>query len=372
MKPTKKVVTLFIAILWFTSASTLLGTNVKIIPNGKLKISNDGGLLLNPKSFCVTQDSLFLIPDLDAGNVKIYEKKGRILKLVKTIENKGFSNDALADPTLCFYDKVQSKFGVYDQGLRKIILFDRIGRLQFKRDKSIYCLRGLDQMRLSEDGNKLLIAGTKVAADRTIYEFYSIDLENDEPNFILSAHEKFDMANQAEFISRLYETPDLLGVEGIGRFACHKNQIYFARSGDIKVRQLSDQTNEKKVFFGKTTKNYRKPFRSKRLSEAYQLDDSKLIRNEWDKMSFVRHVFTSSKHIILIYEGPIRGKSSPKFRMQFYDFNRNFIKELPIPGRPASKMWFDKEKNVLYSLSNSKDTKREGYFISVYLIQVQD
>ncbi len=79
-------------------------------------------------------------------------------------------------------------------------------------------------------------------------------------------------------------------------------------------------------------------------------------------MSFVRNIFTNPKYVLVIYEGP-----NPKnFRLQFYTLEGTFKGEVPIPGQPNWKMWYDKNGNFLYSLSNNSD--KGVYFILKYKI----
>jgi 6-phosphogluconolactonase (cycloisomerase 2 family) len=125
------------------------GQNVKFVE--KIEFSSETELPLRPKAFCVTEDEVFIIPDYHEGNVKIFEKNGKVLEVVKAIGRKGYGPDEFSKPAFCFYNKDESKMGVMDLGIRKIFIYDRIRRIEFKRVKEISCWRGAYDIQLIKD-----------------------------------------------------------------------------------------------------------------------------------------------------------------------------------------------------------------------------
>jgi tyrosine-protein phosphatase YwqE len=95
------------------------------------------------------------------------------------------------------------------------------------------------------------------------------------------------------------------------------------------------------------------------------------MRNERAKMSYVRQIFTTPKHVLVVYEGPVNPTQDKEghFRMQMYTLNGKFLGDVPIPGHPDRKMWLDKDEYILYSLA-SQDRKDGGheYFILKFII----
>ena len=88
--------------------------------------------------------------------------------LTNIIGQKGYGEDGFVRPTFCSYDKVDNKFAVMDFGLKKIFIYDRIGRIYFKRVKEIACWRRGTDIELS--GDKLFISGLAIDENKRFDE----------------------------------------------------------------------------------------------------------------------------------------------------------------------------------------------------------
>ena len=133
----------------------------------------------------------------------------------------------------------------------------------------------------------------------------------------------------------------------------------------IKINMKSGKLG----FFGEKPPHYIKPFASKQMIEARRNRNSNIVQSEKSKMSYIRDIFASPKHVLVIYEGPVKQDKKPNFRLQFYTLDGNFLEEIPIPGKPGKTMCLDKEKDILYSLtSEMRDDLNEEYFIWEYKI----
>ena len=196
-----------------------------------------------PWSFCVTEDGLFLIPDYKTGNIKIYERRERVLALDKISGRKGFGVDDFAEPVFCFYNKVEGKFGVLDFGRIKTFLYNRVGRVEFGR------INDASRRHIME--HKLLLSGYKTGQNSNPYDFYYINM----------------------------------------------------------------------------------------------------IKNQATLMSYIKNIFARSKHILVIYDGPVKWNKSSNFWLQHYTPKGNFVEEAHLPKQLEHKMWLDKDKHILYSLS---------------------
>ncbi len=359
MEQKPRLITVLLVVLMLLGINPLVGVNkpgIQFIE--KIEFSPESESPLVPRAFCVTDDELFIIPDYQSGNIKIYEKSGKYLELIKTIGQKGFGQNKLVKPAFCFYNKEESKFGVMDFGLRKVFIYDRIGRVEFILKKAIYCFDLGFNIQIS--GNRLLISGHKTDKNERHYHLYSVDLKNNEVINLLPSYQKYGFNSHREFEVEIYK--DNIGAIGInGWFDIQGDVVFFVWEGDLRIIKINIKSQEITTF-GEKTSSYIKPYASKKLLEARQNRNFNVTRSEKEKMSFVRNIFTNPKYVLVIYEGP-----NPKnFRLQFYTLEGTFKGEVPIPGQPNWKMWYDKNGNFLYSLSNNSD--KGVYFILKYKI----
>ena len=322
---------------------------MKIEQSGKIKLlSQDVNFLQKPRDFCVTEDNLFLIPDYKAGDIKVYESNG---KIVNILGKKGVGPNEFVKPTFCFFD--EGKFGVMDWGIRKIFIYDRIGNTKnFKRVKEIRCFSLGTEIHLRS--NKLLVSGYTPDKNSKPFDLYYIDLASNQTNLLLPSYEKYGLKSFDEYETKYRRQPDI-GAIGIGGwFDVHEDDVYFVWEGDLKIIKQNIRTRELS-YFGKKTVNYVKPYATKKLINSLRTRDFKTIQQEKSKMSYVRSIFTSKKYVLLIYESTVKKKKNPVFIIQFYMFNGDFLEEIPIPGEPDRKMFFHKNKNILYSLCSILD-----------------
>ena len=332
----------------------------------KIQFSTKFESPINTLGFCVTEDELFIIPDYTAGNIKIYEKVGEFLGLVRIIGQKGYGHTEFAKPSFCFYNKIESKFGIMDFGTRKISIYDRIGRTAFGKIQEVHCWRGASDFQLL--GNKLLISGYALDQNGAPYDLYYIDLNNDKRNFLLPSYYKYGLKSFKEYKSK-YKESEIPSIGIRGWLDVYGDDVYFAWEGDLRIIKLNIKTRDL-IFFGKKTSHYVKPFASEKLIKGHRVGDINLTLGERAKMSYIRNIFAIPKYVLVIYEGPVKKDKETNFRLQLYSLNGDFLKDLPIPGKPDHKMWFDKEKKILYSLSTGKPTEQPRYSILKYKIKL--
>ncbi len=365
MKSTTKYITLCLAAFFiFFNTGSVFGANVNVKLVEKIKFFSESKSPQKPWAFCVTGDGLFIIPDYQAGDIKIYERNGAFLYLIETIGRKGFGKDEFGEPTLCFYNKTENKLGIFDFGQRKIFIYDRMERLDFRRIKSVYCQRlGYDIQLI---GNRLLISGYKVDQNTGPYSLYYINLSNDQESFLLPAHHKYGLKSSKEYEYQVHGKPNIRAVGRKGWFDVDEKgeYVYFVWEGHLKIIKLNMKSGELSSF-GKESSHYIKP-KGEKLLESRRSRDLKKILAERAKMSYVTDIFTTIKHVLVIYKGPIKEGMGSNFRLQFYTLKGAFVEEVPIPGQPDYKMCLDKEKKILYSLKSSGENSR--YFILKYKI----
>jgi hypothetical protein len=341
--------------------TTVLGFNIKLIK--KTKLSQENTLLGNPWSFCVTEDDLFLIPDYKAGNVKIYDGNGNLLTV---FGSKGYGPGEFVNPTFCFYNKADTKFGVMDHRMRKIFVYKRTGKTDFTRVHELFCLAAGNAIQLQ--GNKLLVSGYKTSPNNKPYDLYYVDLTNNQNTFLLPSYYKYGLKSPEEFKTKYIIKREIPAIGIRGWFDILGDDVYFIWEGDLSVIKINIKSG-KLSSFGEKVPNYVKPFTSKKLLDGLRNRDINIIRNEKAEMSFVRNIFASPNYILVIYEGPVKQDNESNFRLQFYTINGHFLEEIQIPGKTDRRMYFDKEKDILYSLFNeAEDDLHEGYFILGYKI----
>ncbi len=122
--------------------------------------------------------------------------------------------------------------------------------------------------------------------------------------------------------------------------------------------------------FGTQPPHYIKPNAAPGLLEARRKKDIASIENEKAKMSYVRQIFTGTTYVLVIYQVPVKQGNESNFRLQFYTLDGDFIDEIPIPGQPDRKMWFDKERHILYSLAGQPGEDGQYYSIVKYKISL--
>jgi hypothetical protein len=349
----------------------LLGVNIEFL--GKMEISQSP--LPDVWDFCVTDDEMVIIPDYRAGNLKIYGKiidnEKESLRQEKIIGQRGYGPDEFLRPTLCYYDEVGEKLAVMDHGIRKILIYDRIGRTYFKRVQEIACWRGAFDIQLT--GERLFISGYASDSEKRNYDFYYVDLINEETTYLLPSYLKFGLKSSLEFEKKVIEADEISAIGLKGLFALHKDVAYFLWEGNLKVIKLNILSgNIEQKTFGKQPPHYIKPFVSNKLVEYYRMDKKlELNKSEKAKMSYVRDIFVNDRYVMIIYEGPVKQNNASNFRIQFYTLDGDFIKEEFMSETPTHKMWFDKNKSILYFLS-CKTGGESGQSYSILKYQIHE
>jgi hypothetical protein len=369
MKLGKKITTVLLSVfICEFSTNFLFGEfEVKLVERIVIPKNEDLSKTLTlPLAFYVTGDGVFIIPDYEAGNIKVYEEVGGFLELVNTIGRKGFGVGDLQEPKYGFYDETESELGVIDYGLRKIFIYERVDRMKFICVQEFPCLRlGYDIQLAKKD--IVLVSGAKIGQDGKSYGLYCVALKNDYQAMpLLPLYKNFGFASDKEYKKQM---KDISKIGTKSWFDIYEDNIYFVWEGDLRILKLNIEGGEP-TYFGKKTSNYTKPSASEELKSALIKEDYTLIQNEKSKMSFVRNIFVTSKYVLLVYEGP--GKQD--FTLQFYTLDGDYLNEIALPstneGQPDSRLVFDKNRGILYSLSSEVDKHGEHFYILKYKINL--
>lgn len=334
------ITAILISILFFNS--TLLCTKIEYI--GKARFS-DEVLLQFPSSFSVTEDGTLLVLDFKADDVKIYRQNGDFVKLLC---RKGYGPNEIADPTFCHYSN--KKFIVYDNGQRKIFIYEKKGKFDFERVKEIYSLDGGFDYYLEKD--RLYISGNKDNKANEPFALYSIDIreKSGDNQYFLPAHLKVGLNSIDEFRLKYYRSIDIAAIGYKGRFDVFGGHAYYCWECDLKVFKIDLKTGTISTFGEKKT-HYVKPHLSKRLENAWKTMNGKTIYEERAKMSYVWQILTTNKHVVLIYNLPIKpNESRQTYMVQFYTHAGDFVTELKMPGKSGPTLFLEKNSGLLYTI----------------------
>jgi hypothetical protein len=344
----------------------MFSSSVKLIE--RIGLSQEPEPILKTKAFCLTDDGIFIIPDYQAGNVKVYEKNGGTLEWVNTIGRKGYGPGEFSRPSFCFYNKTENKFAVMDTGTRKIFIYYRNGRIDFERIGEFFCRRLGDDIQLQ--GNRLFISGYLPDPDGNPYDFYYIDLTNNQTTFLLPSYLKYGLNSSREYENQFRKERGIPAVGINGWFDIYRDDAYFVWEGNLKIIKLNIVSREiNRNPFGTQPPHYIKPYASQELIDSRRKRNLKLHLSEKAKMSYVRSIFVNSSYVLVIYEGPNNQGNASSFRVQFYTLDGDFIKEAPLPGQPDRRMWLDKDKHILYSLSGKSSNQGKRYYFIKYEVQ---
>jgi hypothetical protein len=211
-------------------------------------------------------------------------------------------------------------------------------------------------MRLSGDGQQLIVSGYVTDKDKKSYELYGINLENPEQkDYLLPSYQKYHLANDKEYQIGYFEKRTLPAI-GIKAFIdVIYDDVYFVWEAKLKIIKLNLKTKEKTVF-GHPTPHYTEPVASAELVNAYRDKDYRRVWQERMKMSFVRDIFATSQYIFVVYDGPGQGN----FWIQMYTPEGKFLgeKQIKLPkDQFYQEMWLEKQSNTLYSLSRTVSNK---------------
>jgi hypothetical protein len=368
---TKFIILLISAIFILSNANPiLLGVNIKFLE--QLEISQEGESLLKPKAFCITDDGIFIIPDYEAGNIKIYEKvvedNKELLRKVKIVGRKGYGKDEFVRPGFCFYNKSENKFVVLDFGIKKIFIYDRIGRIDFKRVKEVSCWDGAYDIKLID--NWLFVSGYTTAPNERHYDFYYIDLTNNQTTYLLPSSDKFELSSTSpsDFETKyLKKHIPVVGIKGF--FDIYRDDAFFVWEGNLKVIKINIESGELAPQpFGMRPPHYVKPYTTENMINWKREGEDNLIENEKAKMSYVKNIFVSSRYVMVIYQGSVNQGNALSFWMQFYTLDGDFINEVNISDQLDWRMWFDKDTQILYSFKEELSKKDGKFFILKYKI----
>ena len=375
----------------FVALVALIFSITFLFPNGfkirlveKIELGENSELSSIPRIFNVTEGGLLLIPDHRAGFIKIFEKNGNYLKLVKKFGPEGFGKKDFEfdSPAYSFYDKHTGKFGVINvrkegkSSKRKLFIFDRINQIDFKLACTVKDVDGYD-MKLWND--HLIISGYKKFEEKP-FDLYMINLEKIEKEEaleivpLLPSPEKYGLSDKNYQIKYYNQILPAIGIRAY--IDIEGDDVYFVWEGKLRVIKMNLKSKEQTVFEQPPMQQipyYVEPETSDnlpKLIKAYNDRDNDEYLRLKAEMSQVTDIFATPLYVFVVYQGP----TDKSFRMAAFTPEGKFLKDIEIPGEAGSKMWLDEdidEKNchTLYSLK--KSSKDEDTQILIYKVKVE-
>lgn len=347
---------LYILLVLAFFAGRLWGFDIKFLE--KFELSQKKELIAYPMSLCVTEDDLFLLSDMKLAHVKVYDNRGN---LVKILGRHGFGPNEFTRATYSFYE--DGKFGVYDMDAWRVHLYDREGKQDFKRVKSVFCYNTITDAHLK--GNKLYVAGYKVGDDNNPYGFFSIDIHSGKSELLMPVYYSYGVTSYSEYKASI-DSLLVNMVGGMNKFDIDGNFAYYIWEGNLSIIRIP-LSGGKINCFGHKTDNYIPPFISNEILKTIDLRYGKAnaYGKARGKMSFVHKIFACSDYVLLIYRGPTRNETLLPYTAQFYTPEGDFIDEVRLPAYHYCMPFFlDKEKNILYSVAEGEgEADEERYFV---------
>jgi len=346
---------LIVVLLISTFGYGIFGGDIRLTDHGKILLSDDP-MLGGPASFCVTEDNKFIVSDFKLCDIKIYDSKGKFLKVFGSM---GFGPNEFGQLLAITYSK--KMLIVSDVAQKKFFIYERKGDLDFVRTKEIRSsIIGFD---LKLQGNELYITGDITSPKNETYCIFSLNIkENNRLSYILPAHIKYGLNSENEYQHEVLGKRDYGVIGRKGRIDIVGNVAYYYWEGDLKIFKID---LEKKTFstFGEKTSHYRKPSSSNKLINALSSRDMNTYASIKGRMSYLSFISASPKYVLLIYTSCNDAKDYTKMLtkddiimlMQVYSLDGKFLKEILIPGDTGNEFFFDKRENILYTIIYAED-----------------
>ena len=311
--------------------------------------------------FAVTEDDLYLIPDYKAGDIKVYDMKGRF---VKRVGRRGVGPNELMEPRQSDY--VDGKFVVLDMGRRQYTLYQRDKDAvlkEFKHLRSIYMGNDVAMMK----DNQALFSGYVPGKDGTEWRCFTYDFNTGQYNYLADIATFFGFSSDKEY-QKARKDISIIGSQGYcdwwGDYA------YLIWRGNLKIMKINMKTREMESF-GKKTENYLQPTATERKRKALRERNLRVLGEEAGKYSDIMGLYTNKDYLLLMYNKPrVKGEEVNSRMLQFYTLDGTFINELQITHGTGCVLFLSKDKNddILYMLHPGEAEDYQEYLVSRFKI----
>jgi hypothetical protein len=354
-----------LCVFLFSSPYGVVGKDIPLPET--INIDPDANLKVTPMSFCGTEDNLFLLPDHQAGTIKVFNKEGNYLKFIKALGPEGVGTGDLKQPMFCAYSREHGLFGVFDYGLKEVFIFER-GRekVDFTLIEIFPCERGAYDIAFARNGD-VVVSGYVTDKEGNPFDLYSVNIESGQINYLLTSAQKYGLETYDQYVSE-YRIKQTIPAQGTQAFIDINDDdlVFVWEASALQIIKFNLDSRSKRSFGHNKTSNYTKPDLD-RLASSYKTGDFPNAWQEQKKMAYVRNIFVGNDHIFLVYE-TARNNSPSTFWLQQYDPAGNYQGEFLIPGSPDIQMWFDAENYDLYAFSKKPGNNANELSILKYKI----
>jgi len=325
-------------------------------------------LLRTPYSFCVTHRDEIIVVDGRAGDIKIYDSKGKFLGI---LGKKGPGPGEYMQPVFCDYQA--SRFAVIDMHKKRLLIYRDEGGGDFRISGELPCWGGGFDLRIR--GREILVSGLQANREKRMYSLYQVDMDSRNVRFLVPYWDKFGQSSWISFMKKRVEIANA-PIIGLFGFCDHtRDHAYFVWEGDLRIIKTDIKTGKSSSFGGKTA-NYRQPEVSKAMNRAYQARDKAALTRERQNLSCINGLFAHENYIGLLYGNYFPQSGGWRIYLQLYSPEGRLLEEMilpevsiTIPFKPAPTMFFDKSRQTLHYMYHRLDEEDEDrYSIAVFRI----
>jgi hypothetical protein len=345
----KQVTSILFSVIFFTANYINGQVEIKLIESYELLQKDE--LLLVVSDIVVTEDEIVIVSDGKAGDLKFYNNKGNLIKI---LGRKGYGPDEFINPKV--FDYVSSKLVINDWGRHKVYIYERIKPSDFK--KSTDLLGSFYDIKMMK--NQLLISGPKLDPNGVWFHLFIKDPEGNNVKFLLTDEEILGQPRSKKSDTASNKVRELYQV-GV-RFYCDffGNYVYSIWQGNLSI--LKTNINTLETFrFGVKTDNYTTPKSNKNLAKARKEQNLKSYYKELGGMSLIRKIFVTGNFVGVIFMNYDDELSMWKPILQLYSHEGKLLTERLITEAFYTNylmgFYYDKNKNILFALSQTIDDK---------------
>jgi hypothetical protein len=322
----------------------------------RITIDQTEELISEIRCFSVSEDGHLILPDFKAGNIKIYDQTGTLLK---KWGNPGPGPNEFGMPVACDYH--DSRFALLDLGKNNISVYKKKD-LEFTLENNILNLGTISDIRFYK--NNIVIDGHTYSRKNKPYAVYMIDCETKDKVCLLTEDEK--LCDEYQPSERA-----LLGL--ISHHYVKDDFLFFVWEGTNTFIRYELKGKQYIEIEGKKTKNYRKPKVTKEMAQARRDRSGEKERIAKRKFSWSSFIFADETHIGLIYKN--YEENNWIYFIQLYDSDGRFLFEKKLSetynyGRFGQMIWYNPHDKNLFVLNRKLDEKdfTDIYEVFIYSI----
>jgi len=366
----KKIIGVTIYLSLF-SLSNLYSTQINKIGTIELKQKSDFFIGI-PQGFIVTEENYFVVCDTKSADFKIYDSEGNPIKI---FGRRGYGPDEFSNPWL--FDYSNNRMLVSDTRTKNIFIYEKKDDLNWIKKNEIHAVSVVD-VKLMPDLERILFCRFPIP-DHPSGKYYIMltqTIDSNDKDFLLPFELQFGPKSKPVDFNKLRklgptQLPDYIALPQWKYCDFYQDDIFFIWTGNLAIIKIN--INDKKVnYFGRKTENYVKPNVSRQFKKAYLEHNSKEYRDHIQEMSWVAKLFADRNFVGVIYSNFDKENSRWKAFVQLYDHKGNFILENQLLDFSSSyergTYFYDKEKRILYCLSDHIRGEEVVFYISMYKI----